>query len=96
MWLIEVCVHTAQYGAHRGVCTHCMCLRVTLCVVVKADQQTLPTEQTKSGKGKCPYDPSQRTATAMIGKGRVCVRACVCEGPDGHPTFFLGCGDWTG
>lgn len=32
----------------------------------KADQQTLHMDQTESGKGKCPYDPNQRTATAMI------------------------------
>ncbi|XP_063064085.1 sema domain, immunoglobulin domain (Ig), short basic domain, secreted, (semaphorin) 3H [Engraulis encrasicolus] len=30
------------------------------------EQQTLQMEQTESGKGKCPYDPNQRTATAMI------------------------------
>ncbi|XP_072537667.1 sema domain, immunoglobulin domain (Ig), short basic domain, secreted, (semaphorin) 3H [Salminus brasiliensis] len=31
-----------------------------------AEEQTLQYEQTETGKGKCPYDPQQRTATAVI------------------------------
>ncbi|KAG9270901.1 semaphorin-3F-like [Astyanax mexicanus] len=31
-----------------------------------AEEQTLQYEQTETGKGKCPYDPHQRTATAVI------------------------------
>ncbi|XP_012682839.1 sema domain, immunoglobulin domain (Ig), short basic domain, secreted, (semaphorin) 3H isoform X4 [Clupea harengus] len=42
------------------------CTFLPTSVFLKADQQTLLTEQTESGKGKCPYDPNQRTATAMI------------------------------
>ncbi|GAA6089054.1 sema domain, immunoglobulin domain (Ig), short basic domain, secreted, (semaphorin) 3H [Tachysurus ichikawai] len=30
------------------------------------EDQTLQYEQTETGKGKCPYDPHQKTATAMI------------------------------
>ncbi|TRY66863.1 hypothetical protein DNTS_033030 [Danionella cerebrum] len=32
-----------------------------------AAEQTLPDEDTESGKGKCPYDPNQRTATTIVG-----------------------------
>ncbi|KAI5610320.1 sema domain, immunoglobulin domain (Ig), short basic domain, secreted, (semaphorin) 3H isoform 1 precursor, partial [Silurus asotus] len=31
-----------------------------------AEDQTLQYEHTESGKGKCPYDPHQKTATAII------------------------------
>uniref|UniRef100_A0A673HK24 Semaphorin-3ab-like n=1 Tax=Sinocyclocheilus rhinocerous TaxID=307959 RepID=A0A673HK24_9TELE len=33
---------------------------------LKAEEQMLQYEDTESGKGKCPYDPHQRTATAII------------------------------
>ncbi|XP_016331350.1 semaphorin-3ab-like [Sinocyclocheilus anshuiensis] len=33
---------------------------------LRAEEQMLQYEDTESGKGKCPYDPHQRTATAII------------------------------
>ncbi|XP_041954511.1 sema domain, immunoglobulin domain (Ig), short basic domain, secreted, (semaphorin) 3H isoform X1 [Alosa sapidissima] len=42
------------------------CTFLPTSVFLKAEQQTLLMEQTESGRGKCPYDPNQRTATSMI------------------------------
>ncbi|KAM9475254.1 sema domain, immunoglobulin domain (Ig), short basic domain, secreted, (semaphorin) 3H [Clarias gariepinus] len=42
------------------------CAYIPTRLFLKGEDQTLQYEQTESGKGKCPYDPNQKTATAMI------------------------------
>lgn len=40
---------------------------VFACFLCQFEHQTLPYGQTESGKGKCPYDPFQKTASAIVG-----------------------------
>uniref|UniRef100_A0A8C1AIV4 Sema domain, immunoglobulin domain (Ig), short basic domain, secreted, (semaphorin) 3H n=1 Tax=Cyprinus carpio carpio TaxID=630221 RepID=A0A8C1AIV4_CYPCA len=42
------------------------CAFIPTNLFLRAEEQMLQYEDTESGKGKCPYDPHQRTATAMI------------------------------
>ncbi|MCJ8734819.1 hypothetical protein PDJAM_G00239710 [Pangasius djambal] len=42
------------------------CAYIPTRLFLTAEDQTLQHEQTESGKGKCPYDPHQKTATAII------------------------------
>ncbi|XP_062854524.1 sema domain, immunoglobulin domain (Ig), short basic domain, secreted, (semaphorin) 3H [Trichomycterus rosablanca] len=42
------------------------CAFIPTRLFLTAEEQTLQYDQTESGKGKCPYDPHQRTATAII------------------------------
>ncbi|KAI4874545.1 hypothetical protein NFI96_029022 [Prochilodus magdalenae] len=42
------------------------CAFIPVHLFLMAEEQTLAYEQTETGKGKCPYDPQQRTATAVI------------------------------
>ncbi|XP_036434989.1 sema domain, immunoglobulin domain (Ig), short basic domain, secreted, (semaphorin) 3H [Colossoma macropomum] len=42
------------------------CAFIPVQLFLTAEEQTLEHEQTETGKGKCPYDPHQRTATAII------------------------------
>ncbi|XP_059359586.1 sema domain, immunoglobulin domain (Ig), short basic domain, secreted, (semaphorin) 3H isoform X1 [Carassius carassius] len=42
------------------------CAFIPTNLFLRAEEQRLEYEDTESGKGKCPYDPHQRTATAMI------------------------------
>ncbi|XP_029575938.1 semaphorin-3ab isoform X2 [Salmo trutta] len=43
------------------------CAFIPTAVFLKSERQTLSFGQTECGKGKCPYDPHQRTASAIIG-----------------------------
>ncbi|XP_073723924.1 sema domain, immunoglobulin domain (Ig), short basic domain, secreted, (semaphorin) 3H isoform X2 [Misgurnus anguillicaudatus] len=42
------------------------CAFIPTSLFFRAEEQTLRYEDTESGKGKCPYDPHQRAATAII------------------------------
>ncbi|XP_039534725.1 sema domain, immunoglobulin domain (Ig), short basic domain, secreted, (semaphorin) 3H isoform X2 [Pimephales promelas] len=42
------------------------CAFIPTNLFLRAEEITLQYEDTESGKGKCPYDPHQRTATAII------------------------------
>ncbi|XP_056320349.1 sema domain, immunoglobulin domain (Ig), short basic domain, secreted, (semaphorin) 3H isoform X2 [Danio aesculapii] len=42
------------------------CAFIPTNLFLRAEEQTLQDEDTESGKGKCPFDPHQRTATAII------------------------------
>uniref|UniRef100_A0A672KQM4 Semaphorin-3A-like n=1 Tax=Sinocyclocheilus grahami TaxID=75366 RepID=A0A672KQM4_SINGR len=42
------------------------CAFIPTNLFLRAEEQILQYEDTESGKGKCPYDPHQRTATAII------------------------------
>ncbi|KAA0714001.1 Semaphorin-3ab Semaphorin-1B [Triplophysa tibetana] len=42
------------------------CAFIPTSLFLRAEEQTLRYEDTESGKGKCPYDPHQRAATAII------------------------------
>ncbi|KAM6976474.1 sema domain, immunoglobulin domain (Ig), short basic domain, secreted, (semaphorin) 3H [Aplochiton taeniatus] len=42
------------------------CAFIPTNVFHQSEKQTLSYEQTESGKGKCPYDPFQKTASAII------------------------------
>ncbi|XP_076860035.1 sema domain, immunoglobulin domain (Ig), short basic domain, secreted, (semaphorin) 3H isoform X1 [Brachyhypopomus gauderio] len=42
------------------------CAFIPTHLFLTAEQHTLQYEHTETGKGKCPYDPQQRTATAII------------------------------
>lgn len=42
------------------------CAFIPTRLFLTAEEQTLQYDQTESGKGKCPYDPHQKTATALI------------------------------
>lgn len=43
-----------------------------LCFLCQSEHQTLSYSQTECGKGKCPYDPFQKTASAVVGKSTFC------------------------
>ncbi|XP_041047524.1 sema domain, immunoglobulin domain (Ig), short basic domain, secreted, (semaphorin) 3H isoform X1 [Carcharodon carcharias] len=45
---------------------HPRCAYIATSIFNRADQLMLHHEQTECGKGKCPYDPQQRVASAMI------------------------------
>ncbi|XP_073765200.1 sema domain, immunoglobulin domain (Ig), short basic domain, secreted, (semaphorin) 3H isoform X2 [Danio rerio] len=42
------------------------CAFIPTNLFLRAEEQTLQDEDTESGRGKCPFDPHQRTATAII------------------------------
>ncbi|KAI7797588.1 putative sema domain [Triplophysa rosa] len=42
------------------------CAFIPTSLFLRAEEQTLRYEDTESGKGKCPYDPHRRAATAII------------------------------
>lgn len=46
-----------------------LCLsELCLCCLCQSEHQTLSYSQTECGKGKCPYDPFQKTASSIVGK----------------------------
>lgn len=45
------------------VCLNDLCF----CFLWQSEHQTLSYGQTECGKGKCPYDPLQKTASAVVG-----------------------------
>ncbi|XP_028850161.1 sema domain, immunoglobulin domain (Ig), short basic domain, secreted, (semaphorin) 3H isoform X2 [Denticeps clupeoides] len=57
--------HTHLYVCGTGAFNP-RCAFIPTNIFLESEHQTLWAEQTESGKGKCPYDPQQRTATAMI------------------------------
>ncbi|XP_056628604.1 sema domain, immunoglobulin domain (Ig), short basic domain, secreted, (semaphorin) 3H isoform X2 [Triplophysa dalaica] len=62
------------------------CAFIPTSLFLRAEEQTLRYEDTESGKGKCPYDPHQRAATAII-DGEL--YAGVSSDFLGHDTAFL-------
>ncbi|XP_066499649.1 sema domain, immunoglobulin domain (Ig), short basic domain, secreted, (semaphorin) 3H [Hoplias malabaricus] len=63
--VLEAYNQTHLYACGTGAFSpHCAFIPIHLFHM--AEEQTLPYEQTETGKGKCPYDPHQRTATAII------------------------------
>ncbi|XP_056453068.1 sema domain, immunoglobulin domain (Ig), short basic domain, secreted, (semaphorin) 3H isoform X2 [Gadus chalcogrammus] len=42
------------------------CVFIATSLFLKSDHQSLSYGQTECGKGKCPYDPHQRTASAVV------------------------------
>ncbi|XP_051525735.1 semaphorin-3ab-like [Myxocyprinus asiaticus] len=60
-WFNQTHLYACGTGAFNP---HCAFIPTSL--FLRAEEQTLKYEDTESGKGKCPYDPHHRTATAII------------------------------
>uniref|UniRef100_W5NAW0 Sema domain, immunoglobulin domain (Ig), short basic domain, secreted, (semaphorin) 3H n=1 Tax=Lepisosteus oculatus TaxID=7918 RepID=W5NAW0_LEPOC len=57
--------HTHLYACGTGA-FHPRCAFIPTALFLRGDRLLLLPGQTECGKGKCPYDPHQRTATAII------------------------------
>ncbi|XP_035236736.1 sema domain, immunoglobulin domain (Ig), short basic domain, secreted, (semaphorin) 3H [Anguilla anguilla] len=63
--VLELYNHTHLYICGTGAFNP-RCAFIPTTVFLEGERQVLLPEQTDCGKGKCPYDPHQRTATAVI------------------------------
>ncbi|KAJ8257386.1 hypothetical protein GJAV_G00185050 [Gymnothorax javanicus] len=63
--VLELYNHTHLYICGTGAFNP-RCAFIPTRIFYKNERQVLLPEQTECGKGKCPYDPHQRTATAVI------------------------------
>ncbi|KAJ8393463.1 hypothetical protein AAFF_G00059360 [Aldrovandia affinis] len=63
--VLELYNHTHLYVCGTGAFNP-RCAFIPTTVFLEDGRQVLLPEQTECGKGKCPYDPHQRTATAVI------------------------------
>ncbi|MBN3311831.1 SE3AB protein, partial [Atractosteus spatula] len=61
--------HTHLYACGTGA-FHPRCAFIPTALFLRSDRLVLLPGQTECGKGKCPYDPHQRTATAIIAAER--------------------------
>ncbi|KAJ8265141.1 hypothetical protein COCON_G00142400 [Conger conger] len=63
--VLEIYNHTHLYICGTGAFNP-RCAFIPTTIFQKGERQVLLPEQTECGKGKCPYDPHQKTATAVI------------------------------
>ncbi|XP_030640157.1 sema domain, immunoglobulin domain (Ig), short basic domain, secreted, (semaphorin) 3H [Chanos chanos] len=63
--VLEPYNHTHLYICGTGAFNP-RCAFIPTNLFLKAEEQTLEDTHTETGKGKCPYDPHQRTAAAII------------------------------
>ncbi|KAJ8370913.1 hypothetical protein SKAU_G00109410 [Synaphobranchus kaupii] len=63
--VLELYNHTHLYICGTGAFNP-RCAFIPTTIFLKGERKVLFPEQTECGKGKCPYDPHQKTATAVI------------------------------